>query len=93
MATSRPPGRSASRSRRRCSRGRIRLSSEAAPVSPPVGSRPALDPLHHLDHLGPRRMAGGEARAPARVGEAPADRAGGVVELNGAVTAFWWLVP
>jgi len=27
--------------------------SEAALVSPPVRARPAADPLHHLDHLGP----------------------------------------
>ena len=45
-------------------------------VSAPLGPRAALDPLHHLADLGARGMAGGEARAPARAGDAPADRPG-----------------
>jgi hypothetical protein len=65
-------------------RGRIRSSSEAAPVSAPLGPRAALGPLDHLDDLGPRGLAGGEARAPARLGDAQADCSGGVVELRGA---------
>jgi hypothetical protein len=32
--------------------GRIARSNEAAPISPPVGSRAALDPIHHIDHRG-----------------------------------------
>jgi hypothetical protein len=47
-----------------------------------------------LDGIRSRGVAGGEARASPRAGAAPADSAGGVVELDaGAVTAFWWLVP
>jgi len=30
------------------------LISEPLAVSPPLGPRPAPDPLHHLDDLGPR---------------------------------------
>jgi len=54
----------------------------AAGVDPSLGSRAALDPLHYIDHLGPRGMAGGEAGASARPGDAQADRAGGLVELD-----------
>jgi hypothetical protein len=37
--------------------------------------------FHHIDDVGPRGMAAGEARAASGPGDAPADRAGGVVEL------------
>ena len=62
--------------------GVTRRSGEASSVSPPLGPRPFLDPLDHLDDVGPLGMAGGEAGAPARPGDAPADRPGGVVELG-----------
>src|SRR6266850_7899567 len=62
--------------------GVTRRSGEASSISPPQGSRAALDPLHHIDHLGPRGMAGGKAGAPGRAGDAPADRARGLVELD-----------
>ena len=51
-------------------------------VSPSVGSRAALDPLDHIDHPGPRAMAAGEATASPSIGEAPADRARRLVELD-----------
>jgi hypothetical protein len=69
-------------------RGR-RQVIDATAVSAPLGPRAALDPLNHIDHLGPRGMAAGEARSPARLGDAPANRAGGLVELDaGAVAAY-----
>jgi hypothetical protein len=68
----------------RFAKARDQVISEPPALSPPLGSRAAPDPLHHLDHLGPRGMAGGEARAPARPGDAPPDRSRGLVELTPA---------
>jgi hypothetical protein len=49
-----------------------------------IGIRVTTARLSRADHMGPRGMARGEARAPPRAGDAPADRARGPVELNAA---------
>jgi hypothetical protein len=57
--------------------------NEAASVSPPLGPRPALDPLHHVNRMGRHDGTARAAATPPRLGDAPADRARGLVELDG----------
>ena len=46
------------------------------------GSRAALDPLDHLDRLGRHDTTARPAHPPSRTADAPADRAGGPMELD-----------
>jgi len=51
------------------------------PISSPGSCSWSARSVTTIDHLGPRGLAAGEASAPPRAGDAPADRPGGMVEL------------
>jgi hypothetical protein len=53
-----------------------------------VGPCPAADPRYQIYSVGPRAMAAGEAAASPGVGDAPADRAGWLLELDARYSAL-----
>jgi len=62
--------------------GGARARDEPTSIPSAVGACPALDPLHHLDRLGRQNRTASAAAAPSGDGDAPADRAGRMVELD-----------